>query len=159
MFKFIDKFYKEEDSEANAEQGDDPGEFYMNDQSKDAEEGQQIKAKADEDAEQDQLVDQQANQENAQQVNQTGIPDQIKKGFERLKGISLDDIRVIFNSKEPAKYGALAYAMGNEIHIAPGQEDNLPHEVAHIVQQKQGKVKATKEENGQGRRTIEKYKP
>ena len=33
-------------------------------------------------------------------------------------------------------------------HIASGQEKHLPHELAHVVQQKQGRVKPTKKVNG-----------
>ena len=38
---------------------------------------------------------------------------------------------------------ALAYAQGSDIHVAPGQEQHLPHEAWHIVQQAQGRVKPT----------------
>jgi hypothetical protein len=40
---------------------------------------------------------------------------------------------------------ALAYAQGNEIHVGPGQERHLPHEAWHVVQQKQGRVRATRQ--------------
>jgi hypothetical protein len=39
--------------------------------------------------------------------------------------------------------GALAYAQGNQIHVAPGQERHLPHEAWHVVQQRQGRVRPT----------------
>jgi len=31
-----------------------------------------------------------------------------------------------------------AYADGSDIHLAPGKERHLGHELAHVVQQKQG---------------------
>ena len=75
--------------------------------------------------------------------NPTGLPDQLKAGIERLSGLSLDDVRVHYNSPKPAQLEALAYAQGTEIHFGPGQEKHLPHEAWHIVQQAQGRVKPT----------------
>ncbi|MDR2572460.1 MAG: DUF4157 domain-containing protein [Oscillospiraceae bacterium] len=77
------------------------------------------------------------------QTNNTGIPTQIKTGFEQNSGFSFDDVRVHYNSTKPAQLDAHAYTQGNDIHIAPGQEKHLGHELGHVVQQKQGRVKAT----------------
>ncbi len=76
-------------------------------------------------------------------ANQTGLPDQLKAGVEALSGISLDNVRVHYNSAQPAQLNALAYAQGRDIHLAPGQERHLPHEAWHIVQQAQGRVRPT----------------
>ena len=78
-----------------------------------------------------------------QRKNVTGLPDALKAGIEGLSGIMLDDVRVRYNSPKAAEIGALAYAQGREIHIGPGQEQHLPHEVWHVVQQQQGRVRAT----------------
>lgn len=75
--------------------------------------------------------------------NATGLPDTLKTGVENLSGHSLDDVKVHYNSSRPAQLGAHAYAQGTDIHVAPGQEKHLPHEAWHVVQQKQGRVKAT----------------
>jgi Domain of unknown function (DUF4157) len=75
--------------------------------------------------------------------NRTGLPDNLKAGVETLSGFSLDDVRVHYNSAKPAQLNALAYAQGTQIHVAPGQEQHLPHEAWHIVQQKQGRVQPT----------------
>ncbi|QHS63002.1 eCIS core domain-containing protein [Chitinophaga agri] len=76
-------------------------------------------------------------------ANNTGLPDQLKSGVEHLSGFSLDDVKVHYNSDKPAQLQALAYAQGSDIHLAPGQEQHLPHEAWHVVQQKQGRVQAT----------------
>ncbi len=55
----------------------------------------------------------------------------------------MEDVKVHYNSDKPAQLQAHAYAQGTEIHIAPGQENHLPHEAWHIVQQKSGRVKQT----------------
>jgi hypothetical protein len=75
--------------------------------------------------------------------NCTGLPDQLKAGVESLSGLSLDDVKVHRNSSKPEQLNALAYAQGTDIHVAPGQEQHLPHEAWHIVQQKQGRVRPT----------------
>ena len=77
--------------------------------------------------------------------NTTGLPDNLKAGVENLSGYSLDDVTVHYNSAKPAQLQAHAYAQGTDIHVAPGQEQHLPHEAWHVVQQKQGRVKATKQ--------------
>lgn len=82
-------------------------------------------------------------QNNGNIPNNTGLPDQLKSGVENLSGFSLDGVKVHYNSAKPAQLQAHAYASGAEIHIGPGQEKHLPHETWHVVQQKQGRVKAT----------------
>lgn len=73
--------------------------------------------------------------------NPNGLPDHIKDGVELQSGISMDDVKVHYNSSKPAQLNAHAYAQGSDIHVGPGQEKHLPHEAWHVVQQKQGRVK------------------
>lgn len=80
--------------------------------------------------------------------NNTGLPDNLKSGIENLSGYSMDDVQVHYNSGKPAQLQAHAYAQGTEIHIAPGQEQHLPHEAWHVVQQKQGRVQPTMQMKG-----------
>ncbi len=77
--------------------------------------------------------------------NKTGLPDKLKLGIENLSGYSMDDVKVHYNSNKPAQLQAHAYAQGTDIHLAPGQEKQLPHEAWHVVQQKQGRVKPTRQ--------------
>jgi hypothetical protein len=79
----------------------------------------------------------------APRVNNTGLPEQLKSGIESLSGLLMDNVRVHFNSSQPARVNALAYAQGSDIHLAPGQERHLPHEAWHVVQQAQGRVRPT----------------
>lgn len=81
-------------------------------------------------------------------VNNTGLPDQLKSGIEQLSGHTMDDVKVHYNSSQPAQLNAHAYAQGTNIHLAPGQEKHLPHEAWHVVQQKQGRVKPTLQMKG-----------
>lgn len=84
----------------------------------------------------------------AQKRNDTGLPDHLKSGIEDLSGHSMDDVKVHYNSSKPAQLNAHAYAQGNQIHLAGGQEKHLPHEAWHVVQQKQGRVRPTVNVNG-----------
>ena len=85
----------------------------------------------------------QLEQQPAAKPNHTGLPDNLKSGIESLSGMSMDNVRVHYNSAKPAQLNALAYAQGTDIHVASGQEKHLPHEAWHVVQQAQGRVKPT----------------
>ena len=74
--------------------------------------------------------------------NNTGLPNQLKQGMENNTGVALDDVKVHYNSAKPAQVQAHAFAQGNDIHLAPGQEQHLPHELGHVVQQAKGQVSA-----------------
>lgn len=82
------------------------------------------------------------------QKNETGMPDNLKAGIEDLSGFSMDDVRVHYNSDKPATVQALAYTQGTDIHVAPGQEQHLPHEAWHVAQQMAGRVEPTTEVGG-----------
>jgi hypothetical protein len=84
----------------------------------------------------------------ANRRNRTGLPDRLKSGIEAMSGLSLDDVKVHYGSARPARIGAHAYTQGSDIHVAPGQERHLPHEAWHVVQQKQGRVRATRQLKG-----------
>lgn len=81
-------------------------------------------------------------------ANDTGLPLQLKSGIEQLSGFSLNDVKVHYNSAEPAQLQAHAFARGTDIHVASGQEKHLAHEAWHVVQQKQGRVKPTTQLKG-----------
>lgn len=83
-----------------------------------------------------------------QKPNDTGLPDNLKAGVENLSGYSLDDVKVHYNSSQPATVQALAYTQGTDIHVAPGQEQHLPHEAWHVAQQMAGRVEPTTEVGG-----------
>ena len=71
-----------------------------------------------------------------------GLPLGLRAGIERLSGLSMDDVRVHYNSEQPREVGADAFAARSDIHVAPGAERHLAHEAWHVVQQKQGRVPA-----------------
>ena len=81
-------------------------------------------------------------------ANNTGLPDNLKSGIESLSGISMDSVKVHYNSAKPAQMNAHAYAQGTDIHVAAGQEKHLPHEAWHVVQQAQGRVRPNTDVGG-----------
>lgn len=83
-----------------------------------------------------------------QKPNNTGLPDNLKAGVESLSGFSMDDVKVHYNSSQPATVQALAYTQGTDIHVTPGQERHLPHEAWHVAQQLAGRVEPTTEVGG-----------
>ncbi len=69
--------------------------------------------------------------------------DQLKNRFEQMSGLSFKEVQIHYSSSKPAAVGAQAYAAGNHVYLGPGQERCLPHELGHVLQQKQGRVQPT----------------
>ncbi len=78
----------------------------------------------------------------------TPLPLPLRHALEALSGLCMADVRVHRGSALPSLLGARAFAYGERIHLAHGAEDALPHEAWHVVQQKQGRVRATATLNG-----------
>lgn len=85
--------------------------------------------------------------------NQTGIPDDVKQRMETSFGTDFSSVRVHSDSSKAPEVGALAFTQGSDIHFAPGQfkpetssgQQLLGHELAHVVQQAEGRVQPTTE--------------
>lgn len=81
-------------------------------------------------------------------ASRSNLPAQLEHGIESLSGVSMDEVKVHYDSPRPAQLGAHAFAQGTDIHIAPGQKQHLPHEAWHVVQQAQGRVGPTARTSG-----------
>lgn len=76
------------------------------------------------------------------------IPDQVRAKMEAAFSADFSDVRVHIG-QEASAIGAIAYTWGTNIHFAPGQynphtlqgQKLLGHELWHVVQQKNGRVK------------------
>lgn len=92
----------------------------------------------------------------AEESNQTGIPSEVKGKMEESFGTDFSGVRVHPESSKAPEVGALAYTQGTDIHFAPGQfkpdtasgQQLLGHELAHVIQQAEGRVQPTTEVNG-----------
>lgn len=74
------------------------------------------------------------------------LPDGVRGRMERAFGSGFADVRVHAGSAVAARIGAQALTAGNDIHVAPGAsaaEALIGHELAHVVQQRQGRVAPT----------------
>ncbi len=88
--------------------------------------------------------------------NRTGMPDDLKANMESAFNTDFSDVRVHPDSGKATEVGALAYTQGTDVHFAPGQfkpessagQQLLGHELTHVVQQGQGRVKPTGEVAG-----------
>src|ERR1700758_2801867 len=87
-------------------------------------------------------------QSNSMHYNPHGLPPRLRAGIEALSGMNVSDVVVHRNSSRPAQLSAAAYTQGSEIHLGPSQEQYLPHEAWHVVQQWQGRVAPTTRMNG-----------
>ncbi|MDF2837001.1 MAG: hypothetical protein K0Q63_2641, partial [Paenibacillus sp.] len=80
----------------------------------------------------------------------TGMPPEVQAKMERTMGADFSGVR-IHTGHQAGAVGALAFTQGTDIHFAPGQykpdspsgQKLLGHELAHVVQQKEGRVSPT----------------
>ena len=75
--------------------------------------------------------------------------------MENSFGTDFSDVSIHKNSDNATNIGALAYTQGNDVHFAPGQyepgsqkgQELLGHELTHVVQQREGRVKPDTEQH------------
>jgi hypothetical protein len=85
------------------------------------------------------------------------MPEEVRGKMESAFGVDLSPVRIHEGSHVQAAE-ALAYTQGTDIHFAPGQyqprsqrgQELLGHELTHVVQQAQGRVRATTQAKGMG---------
>lgn len=83
------------------------------------------------------------------------MPEDVQAKMETAMNTDFSDVNIHVGS-QASDVGALAYAQGNDIHFAQGKFDPhsqsgqelLGHELAHVVQQRQGRVQPTTEVGG-----------
>lgn len=81
----------------------------------------------------------------------SGIPESVQTKMEKALNTDLSGVTVHANSGKAPSVGALAYTQGADIHVAPGHYNPgtsagkrlLGHELAHVVQQQEGRVQPT----------------
>jgi hypothetical protein len=67
-------------------------------------------------------------------TNDTGIPDNMKAAMEYLSGISLDPVRVHYNSEKPAEKNLSIYSEGKDVYVTPNAENELGKELLTVVE-------------------------
>jgi hypothetical protein len=89
-------------------------------------------------------------------ISTGGMPSPVKDTMEQALGADFSDVNIHANSQKAPEVGALAYTQGKDIHFAPGEynpgsqkgNELIGHELTHVVQQSQGRVKATTQTKG-----------
>jgi hypothetical protein len=84
------------------------------------------------------------------------MPESVQRKMEAFFKTDFSDVR-IFQGTQAQSIGAHAFTMGSDIYFAPGQyapdsargQQLLGHELAHVIQQRQGRVRAP-----QGKGTV-----
>jgi hypothetical protein len=84
------------------------------------------------------------------------LPPAVRAMMERAFNADFADVLIHPDSARAAALGARAYTEGNSVHLAPGQYDPeshagrelIGHELAHVIQQRQGRVAATSQVRG-----------
>ena len=83
------------------------------------------------------------------------IPAPLRSQMESAFNANFANVK-IHEGNHVGDVGAIAYTQGNDIHFAPGQfnpdmrsgQALIGHELAHVLQQRQGRVKPTTQING-----------
>ena len=84
------------------------------------------------------------------------LPPKVQMKMENAFGQDFSNVNIHKDSKSATDVGALAYAQGNDVHFAPGQfkpntqagQELIGHELTHVVQQREGRVKPTTQAKG-----------
>jgi len=85
----------------------------------------------------------------------SAMPAPLQKKMEGSFGADFSSVRV-HEGGQASSLGAMAYAQGDDLHFAPGQyqpgsqggQALIGHELAHVVQQRQGRVSAPGQAKG-----------
>ena len=86
--------------------------------------------------------------QNKKNPDHIAVHDNVKAKVEKVSGLSLKDVNIVFNSDKPKKLNAHAFTQGTNVWIGPGKEKYLEHELKHVVQQKEGRVPFKKNDYG-----------
>lgn len=87
----------------------------------------------------------------AEKRNETGLPTSVLRHMEDVVGHDFSAVRVHAESAKAPALGALAYAQGRDVYFAPGAfrpqtsegRQLLGHELTHVAQQAEGRVRPT----------------
>ena len=93
----------------------------------------------------------------------TQMPADVKQKMEGSFGTDFSGVNIHKDSGQANDIGALAYTQGSDIHFAPGQynpgsqkgQELLGHELTHVVQQREGRVKPDTEQPASAKATAD----
>lgn len=96
------------------------------------------------------------NSASIQRKKNNNLPLDFQANIDNSFGQDFSNVRIHKNSQEATELNARAFTQGNNIHFAPNEFDPdsdkgrrlIGHEFTHVVQQAEGRVKPTTQENG-----------
>ncbi len=105
----------------------------------------------------DKIQAQKLSSQKKENSNRTILPENIQLKMETAFNADFSNLSIHKNSIQAKSFGAQAFTSGNEVHFAPGYfnphsnsgQELIGHELAHVVQQKEGRVSSTNEIEGQ----------
>lgn len=74
--------------------------------------------------------------------NRSSEAGRFAQGIEAVSGLDLSAVRINTNATKPEQAAVHAYAQQNTIHFSQNRSA-IPHEMSHVVQQRQQMVKAS----------------
>ncbi|MCC5946735.1 MAG: DUF4157 domain-containing protein [Bernardetiaceae bacterium] len=91
-----------------------------------------------------------------QRKAETGLPEQVQTKMESAFNTSFSDVKIHTNSSKASDIGAQAFTQGNNVHFAQAKfnpssqsgQQLIGHELSHVVQQREGRVKPTTQMKG-----------
>ncbi|MCC5944576.1 MAG: DUF4157 domain-containing protein [Bernardetiaceae bacterium] len=91
-----------------------------------------------------------------QRKAETGLPEQVQTKMESAFNTSFSDVKIHTNSSKASEIGAQAFTQGNNVHFAQAKfnpssqsgQQLIGHELSHVVQQREGRVKPTTQMKG-----------
>jgi hypothetical protein len=91
-----------------------------------------------------------------QRKAETGLPEQVQTKMESAFNTSFSDVKIHTNSSKASDIGAQAFTQGNNVHFAQAKfnpssqsgQELIGHELSHVVQQREGRVKPTTQMKG-----------
>ncbi|MGB1206183.1 MAG: DUF4157 domain-containing protein [Chitinophagales bacterium] len=125
-------------------------------QRQEAEEEMQMKENPLQRQEEEEEMQMKENPLQKKSTNSNGLPAEVQAKMESGLGADFSNVNIHKDSKSATDVGALAYAQGNDVHFAPGQfkpntqagQELIGHELTHVVQQREGRVKPTTQAKG-----------
>jgi len=120
------------------------------------EEDEKVQAKKGGDELQKKAIPENEKKQSGSSGTKTNLPNDVRGKMESSFGTDFSGVNIHQNSGKASNIGALAYTQGSDVHFAPGQynpgsqkgQELIGHELTHVVQQRQGRVKPTKQGKG-----------
>ncbi|MDR2572435.1 MAG: hypothetical protein LBD23_19365 [Oscillospiraceae bacterium] len=63
------------------------------------------------------------------------MDDDLKTDIDKTSDLAIDDVKPRYSFEKPIQLNEIAHTRANQVHIAPGQERHIEHDLSHVVEQ------------------------